>query len=201
MRKTHTDTRTDSIHTPVFVFQVTFLMMPLEIGWNVTVTWQAGDSTCRIMSFFRTFGLYLSSFVIVSISLDRLVQPIILSAVSIKLITYPPVPAIPIILPAVSVWPTIHPAASAVTINQPTVSVWPTIHPAVSVVMINHPNDLVWPTIHPNVSLATINQPTVSVWPMINPTVAALPIIHPSSAVVPLIHSAMHEATQSLNNN
>jgi gonadotropin-releasing hormone receptor len=46
-------------------------MMPLEIAWNTTVSWRAGDAVCRIMSFFRTFGLYLSSFVIVSISLDR----------------------------------------------------------------------------------------------------------------------------------
>jgi gonadotropin-releasing hormone receptor len=57
-------------------------MMPLEIGWNITVTWQASDSACRIMAFFRTFGLYLSSFVIVSISLDRLVLPNVHSAVS-----------------------------------------------------------------------------------------------------------------------
>ena len=84
-------------------------MMPLEIGWNVTVTWQAGDPTCRIMAFMRTFGLYLSSFVIVSISLDRSVQPIIHSAVSRRLFTYPAVPAIPIIHPAVPVGPTIHP--------------------------------------------------------------------------------------------
>ena len=46
-------------------------MMPLEIGWNATVSWKAGDLACRIMSFFRIFGLYLSSFVVVCISLDR----------------------------------------------------------------------------------------------------------------------------------
>lgn len=45
--------------------------MPLEIGWAATVEWKAGDSMCRIMAFFRTFGLYLSSFVLVCISLDR----------------------------------------------------------------------------------------------------------------------------------
>jgi len=50
---------------------VTFLMMPLEIGWNATVSWNAGDGMCRFMSFFRIFGLYLSSFVLVCISLDR----------------------------------------------------------------------------------------------------------------------------------
>jgi len=92
-----------------FVFQVTFLMMPLEIGWNITVTWQADDTTCRIMAFFRTFGLFLSSFVIVSISLDRLAQPIIHSVVSWTIVTYPPALATPIIHPAVSVVLIIHP--------------------------------------------------------------------------------------------
>lgn len=48
-------------------------MMPLEIGWAFTVSWKAGDAMCRIMAFFRTFGLYLSSFVLVCISIDRYV--------------------------------------------------------------------------------------------------------------------------------
>lgn len=48
--------------------------MPLEISWAITVVWIAGDITCRIMMFFRTFGLYLSSFILVCISLDRLVN-------------------------------------------------------------------------------------------------------------------------------
>lgn len=55
-------------------FQVTFLLMPLEIGWAFTVQWTAGDAMCRIMMFFRTFGLYLSSFILVCISVDRLVE-------------------------------------------------------------------------------------------------------------------------------
>ncbi len=42
-----------------------------QIGWAATVSWQAGDATCRIFSFFRTFGLYLSGFLLVCISLDR----------------------------------------------------------------------------------------------------------------------------------
>ncbi|XP_037024498.1 gonadotropin-releasing hormone receptor isoform X2 [Bradysia coprophila] len=50
---------------------VTFLNMPLEIGWAVTVAWTAGDAMCRLMAFFRTFGLYLSSNVLVCISIDR----------------------------------------------------------------------------------------------------------------------------------
>lgn len=50
---------------------VTFIFMPLEIFWNLSVSWQAGDIMCRIMMFFRAFGFYLSSFVLVVISLDR----------------------------------------------------------------------------------------------------------------------------------
>ncbi|CAL8147165.1 unnamed protein product [Orchesella dallaii] len=58
-------------HLAIADLLVTFLMMPLEIAWNITVSWQANDMMCRIMSFFRIFGLYLSGFVLVCISLDR----------------------------------------------------------------------------------------------------------------------------------
>lgn len=58
-------------HLAIADLLVTFLMMPLEIGWAYTVSWQAGDFMCRLMSFWRTFGLYLSSFVLVCISVDR----------------------------------------------------------------------------------------------------------------------------------
>ncbi|XP_046398652.1 adipokinetic hormone/corazonin-related peptide receptor variant I-like isoform X2 [Ischnura elegans] len=51
---------------------VTFLLMPLEIGWSYTVKWEAGDTLCRLFSFFRTFGLFLSGFVLMCISVDRL---------------------------------------------------------------------------------------------------------------------------------
>lgn len=50
---------------------VTFLMMPLEIGWAATVMWTAGDVLCRVFSFFRIFGLFLSSNVLICISIDR----------------------------------------------------------------------------------------------------------------------------------
>ncbi|GAB1865803.1 Adipokinetic hormone receptor [Camponotus japonicus] len=59
------------MHLSIADLLVTFLMMPLEIGWSITVSWEAGDAMCRIMAFFRIFGLYLSSFVIVCISIDR----------------------------------------------------------------------------------------------------------------------------------
>ena len=32
----------------LLLLQVTFLMMPLEIGWAATVMWTAGDVLCRI---------------------------------------------------------------------------------------------------------------------------------------------------------
>uniref|UniRef100_A0A182P4E4 G-protein coupled receptors family 1 profile domain-containing protein n=1 Tax=Anopheles epiroticus TaxID=199890 RepID=A0A182P4E4_9DIPT len=43
----------------------------LLIGWAYTVRWTAGDLMCRVMAFFRTFGLYLSSFILICISVDR----------------------------------------------------------------------------------------------------------------------------------
>ncbi|XP_034196386.1 adipokinetic hormone receptor isoform X2 [Osmia lignaria lignaria] len=59
------------MHLAIADLLVTFLMMPLEIGWAITVSWKAGDAMCRIMAFFRVFGLYLSSFILVCISIDR----------------------------------------------------------------------------------------------------------------------------------
>ncbi len=51
---------------------VVFIMMPLEIGWHLTVSWEAGDVACRGFMFFRALGFYLSSFILVVISVDRL---------------------------------------------------------------------------------------------------------------------------------
>ncbi|KAI0232932.1 Gonadotropin-releasing hormone II receptor, partial [Lamellibrachia satsuma] len=59
------------MHLCVADLIVTFVVMPLEITWQLTVAWLAGDIACRIMMFFRAFGFYLSSFILVTISLDR----------------------------------------------------------------------------------------------------------------------------------
>lgn len=59
------------MHLAMADLLVTLILMPLEIGWAWTVAWTAGDLMCRLMAFFRTFGLYLSSFVLVCISVDR----------------------------------------------------------------------------------------------------------------------------------
>lgn len=83
-RRSKTHTRIDMMltHLAIADLLVTFLMMPLEIAWAYTVQWLAGDIVCRLMAFFRTFGLYLSSYVLVCISVDRyfaVLQPLKLS--------------------------------------------------------------------------------------------------------------------------
>ncbi|PSN54032.1 Gonadotropin-releasing hormone II receptor [Blattella germanica] len=46
-------------------------MIPLEVGWRVTTQWLAGNFACKLFLFLRAFGLYLSSNILVCISLDR----------------------------------------------------------------------------------------------------------------------------------
>ncbi|GFT68048.1 gonadotropin-releasing hormone II receptor [Nephila pilipes] len=58
-------------HLTIADLIVTFVMIPLEISWRITVEWIAGDALCRIMLFFRAFGPYLSSMILVCISIDR----------------------------------------------------------------------------------------------------------------------------------
>lgn len=70
-RKNPSRINTMLMHLAIADLLVTFLMMPLEIGWAATVSWKGGDAMCRIMAFFRMFGLYLSSFILVCISMDR----------------------------------------------------------------------------------------------------------------------------------
>lgn len=54
---------------------VAFLLLPVEVIWNWTVEWPftdyLGDITCRMFMYFRVYGLYLSSFIIVCIAIDR----------------------------------------------------------------------------------------------------------------------------------
>lgn len=59
------------LHLAIADLIVTFIMIPLEVAWRITVEWIAGDIACRIMLFLRAFGPYLSSMVLVCISLDR----------------------------------------------------------------------------------------------------------------------------------
>ncbi|CAM1293688.1 Uncharacterised protein g810 [Pycnogonum litorale] len=59
------------MHLAIADLLVTLLNMPLEIAWKATVSWNGGDFMCRMMSFFRIFGLYLSSNILICISVDR----------------------------------------------------------------------------------------------------------------------------------
>ncbi|GJQ69040.1 GPRGNR3 [Trypoxylus dichotomus] len=42
-----------------------------DVGWRITVQWLAGNFACKVFLFLRAFGLYLSSNVLVCVSLDR----------------------------------------------------------------------------------------------------------------------------------
>lgn len=59
------------MHLAIADLIVTFIMLPLETAWHIAVAWHAGEFACRLLMFFRAFGFYLSSFVLVAISLDR----------------------------------------------------------------------------------------------------------------------------------
>ena len=57
---------------PLTPAQVILFQVPLEMGWTYTVSWRADDLTCRGMVFVRIVGFYLSGFVMMVISIDRL---------------------------------------------------------------------------------------------------------------------------------
>nr|XP_046478657.1 adipokinetic hormone/corazonin-related peptide receptor variant I-like [Neodiprion pinetum] len=50
---------------------VTFFMIPLEGGFHLIVQWLDGNLACKFFLFLRAFALYLSSNVLVCVSLDR----------------------------------------------------------------------------------------------------------------------------------
>ncbi|GFR88790.1 gonadotropin-releasing hormone receptor [Elysia marginata] len=71
------------MHLAIADLIVTFITLPLEIAWHSTVSWWAGDLACRVLMFFRALGFYLSSCIVVSISLDRylaIVRPFSIAA-------------------------------------------------------------------------------------------------------------------------
>lgn len=50
---------------------MTFVVMPLDAAWNVTVQWYAGDAMCRLLSFLKLFAMHSAAFILVVVSLDR----------------------------------------------------------------------------------------------------------------------------------
>ncbi|XP_057194071.1 gonadotropin releasing hormone receptor 2 [Triplophysa rosa] len=61
---------------------VTFVVMPLDAAWNITVQWLAGDVACRSLMFLKLVAMYSCAFMTVVISLDR--QAAILNPLSIN---------------------------------------------------------------------------------------------------------------------
>ena len=71
--KKHVYTRVQRFMSHLFIADliVTFITIPLEIGWKWSVMWLAGDFGCKFLQFIRPLGIYLASFIIVFLSLDR----------------------------------------------------------------------------------------------------------------------------------
>ncbi|XP_070387755.1 adipokinetic hormone/corazonin-related peptide receptor variant I-like [Dermacentor albipictus] len=59
------------MHLAIADMIVTFVMIPVEVIWRITGQWVAGDLMCKLMQTLRAFGPYLSSAVLVCISVDR----------------------------------------------------------------------------------------------------------------------------------
>ncbi|XP_035704291.1 gonadotropin-releasing hormone receptor-like [Folsomia candida] len=61
------------LHLSIADLIVTFFLMPLEICWRLTIQWMGGELLCKVCQFLRAFGLYLSSNILICISLDRFI--------------------------------------------------------------------------------------------------------------------------------
>ncbi|XP_077988590.1 gonadotropin-releasing hormone II receptor-like [Glandiceps talaboti] len=63
--------KTFIMHLCIADLLVAVLVMPTEAIWQLTVKWYAGDVMCKILSFLKLFPLYLSSNILVTMSVDR----------------------------------------------------------------------------------------------------------------------------------
>lgn len=79
-RKSHV--RTLIVNLTVADLLVTFVVMPMDAVWNITVQWLAGDVACRLLMFLKLQAMYSCAFVTVVISLDR--QSAILNPLAIS---------------------------------------------------------------------------------------------------------------------
>ena len=59
------------VHLTIADLIVSFVVMPLEIGWRISVQWVAGNASCKGLMFIRAFAFYLSSATLVCLSVDR----------------------------------------------------------------------------------------------------------------------------------
>ena len=59
------------VHLTIADLIVSFVVIPLEIGWRLSVQWYAGNVMCKVLMFLRAFAFYLSSMTLVCLSIDR----------------------------------------------------------------------------------------------------------------------------------
>ena len=60
------------LHLSIADMIVAFFFLPIEIIWNVSIEWVIGGNIgCKLYKMLSAFGFYLSSMVLVCISLDR----------------------------------------------------------------------------------------------------------------------------------
>lgn len=50
---------------------MSFIVMPLDAVWNITVQWYAGNIMCKLMCFLKLFAMHSAAFILVVVSLDR----------------------------------------------------------------------------------------------------------------------------------
>ncbi|XP_076809227.1 gonadotropin-releasing hormone receptor-like isoform X1 [Clavelina lepadiformis] len=68
-RKTHVHVIT--LHLTLADLVYTFLVIPLDATWNVTMGWYGGIILCKICQMGKQFGMYISSLMVMVIALDR----------------------------------------------------------------------------------------------------------------------------------
>lgn len=59
------------LHLTIADSMVVFVTILSDIIWRITLSWPLGNAACKVVQFFRVFGLYLSSAMLICISLDR----------------------------------------------------------------------------------------------------------------------------------
>ena len=71
MRRRRSTINTLIMNLAVADLVVTFFCNVTDAVWASTVQWLAGNAMCKMVKFLQVFGLYLSTYIIVIISIDR----------------------------------------------------------------------------------------------------------------------------------
>ena len=71
MRRRRSTINTLILHLATADLIVTFFCNVTDAVWASTVQWYGGNAMCKVVKFLQVFGLYLSTYIIVIISVDR----------------------------------------------------------------------------------------------------------------------------------